>query len=352
MSANEKSANPEDGEIDMDERQSPRGQRPKRAAPRGRVSSGLALILAFVALLGAGYLWYTLIYQRPELTQMNLPRALADAERTIGEVKTALEDAEDQIRALTETQNTLRTAVESMRAEFGRNQAQWIVNEAEQLLLIANRRLQLARDVRSALAALRAADHQLELLADPALLPARREIAKEITQLESLERADIPGIALRLGSLAETIEQLPLAPDLRARGEQLAAANASQGASEDKPANSIWRDLLSLVRIRRHDTAQRPLLAPEQQYFARENLRLMLYGAQHALLQGFIATYQQNLATASRWLRDYYDQGAAAVEAVQQEIDKLRATPMMTELPDITASLELLRKASSRPRGP
>lgn len=350
MSTDEKSASPEDdaAEPESAERTS-RAQR--RKGPRGRVSSGLALILAFAALLGTGYLWYTLIYQRPELTQVNLPQALGNLERSVGEVKTALEDTEDQIRALSETQNTLGTAVDNIRAELGRNQAQWIVNEAEQLLLIANRRLQLARDVSSALAALRAADRQLELLADPSLLPVRREIAKEISQLESLERADIPGIALRLGTLAERIDQLPLAPDLRAKSEQVAAASAGENASAGESASSIWRDLLGLVRIRRHDTAQRPLLAPEQQYFARENLRLMLYGAQHALLQGNAATYQQNLDTAARWLRGYYDAGSAGVEAMQQEIDKLRATPVMNQLPDITASLELLRKASGRQRG-
>ena len=322
----------------------------KTSAPRGgRVSSGLALILALVALLGTGYLWYILIYQRPELVQMDLPNALADLERTAAELKTTQDDMDEQINALTETQNTLKAALDNLQAELGRNQTQWNISEAEQLLLVANRRLQLARDVNSALAALRAADRQLELLASPTLLPVRREIAKEITQLESLERADTEGVSLRIGSLAESVDQLPLAPDLRAKGEQLAAAEPSDG--EGDSANRIWRDLLGLIRIRRHDTVQRPLLPPEQQYFARENLRLMLYGAQHALLQGNVATYQQNLNTAEGWLETYYDQGAAAVDAARQELDKLQNIAVMNELPDISASLEMLRKAASRPRG-
>lgn len=345
MSTDENS--PNSGKPAAEPRDSAPPAAPARPAPRGgRVSGGLALILAFLAALGTGYLWYTLIYERPALTQLDLPRALADLERNLAELKTALADTEGRVRALAETQRTLQTAMDNVQADLGRNRTQWIINEAEQLLLIANRRLQLARDVASALAALRAADRQLELLADPALLPVRREIAKEIAQLETLERADVPGIALQLGSLADNLEQLPFAPDLRARREVAAAGDHGSDATQ-----SLWQDLLSLVRIRRHDTAQRPLLAPEQQYFARENLRLMLYGAQHALLQSNIATYQQNLATAARWLQDYYDTDAPAVTRVRQELESLRARPLAADLPDITASLDMLRKASARQRG-
>lgn len=314
-------------------------------APRGgRVSSGLALILAFSALSVSGYLWYTLIYERPALTSLDIPGTFASVEQREQALRGTLDKTTSQITALAETQNTLKTAVDRVQAELGRNQTQWIVNETEQMLLIANRRLQLARDASSALAALRAADRQLELLASPALLPVRREIAKEITELETLDRTDVTGIALRLGSIAERLNQLPLAPDMRARTEQVAAADAS-GNGAVKPTRSIWHDILGLVQIRRHDSEQRPLLEPEQQYFLRQNLRLMLYGAQHALLQGSVATYQQNLDAAERWLGEYFDKDSSAVTAMQQELGTLRATPVMNELPDISASLDLLRKA-------
>jgi len=348
LSANEQSAKPESeatGSPVSEQRLPP----PPSAKRGGRVSGGLALIFALIALLGTGYLWYTLIHQRPALTQLDLPAAFAELERAIGELRTALDDTEDQVAALAETQNALRTAVDGLRAELGRSQTQWMVSEAEQLLLIANRRLQLARDVPAALAALRAADRQLEMLGDPALLPVRRQIATEIAQLEAIERTDIPGIALRLGTLAQNIEQLPLSPDVRALSERVAAAPAPEDG--EAAGQSIWRDLMSLVRIRRHEGVQRPLLPPEQQYFVRENVRLMLYGAQHALLQGNAAMYQQNLGTAATWLREYYDRGAPAVAGLIEELEKLRGTAIMSELPDISASLDMLRKASGRQRG-
>lgn len=330
----------------------PRESAPAAAPVRrgGRVSSGLALILALGALLVSGYLWYVLIYQHPELIRMNLPNALAGLEQRQTELQNTLKDTDHRIGSLTETQNTLKTAVDRVQAELGRNQTQWMVSETEQLLLIANRRLQLARDTRSALAALRAADRQLELLASPNLLPVRREIAKEITELESLDRTDVAGMALRLGSIAESVDKFPLALDLRTQ-PQVAVAETGDGGTGGS-TRSIWRDLLSLVRIQRQDKPQRPLLAPKQEYFLRQNLQLMLYGAQHALLQGDVPIYQQNLATAGRWLDEYFDAESPAVTATRQELEKLRTTQVVQQLPDITASLDMLREAASRREQP
>lgn len=322
---------------------------PPRPVRSGRALAGLALIVALGALLGSGYLWYELIYRAPaQAPPPDLSQELAQIERRTGETRAALDELratvaelEPRFEGLAETQRTLRAAIDNLQASIGRNQTQWQLAEAEQLLLIANRRLQLGRDVDSALAALRAADRQLERLANPNLLPVRREIAREVAALQALERADISGIALRLGSLAERTDQLPVDPDLERRAQQVAAAGGNQADG------GVWQDLLSLVRIRRHDEPQKPLLAPEHRYFARQNLRLMLYGAQHALLQGNVATYEQNLATAGGWLEQYFDPHAAAVRAAREEIAKLREVEVARELPDISASLEMLRRAQA-----
>jgi len=319
-------------------------------APRGgRLSSGLAVILSSIALIGTGYLWYTLIYQRQDVLKMDIPGAVTALDQRTQELQQGLTDAEDQLSTLTDIQDTLKTAVEKVQNELGRHRAEWVITEAEQLMLIANRRLQLARDVSSALAALRAADRSLELLASPNLLPVRRALAREITALESMEKTDIAGLSLKLGSLAETVDRFPLAQQLRAPMVAHADDAPRADAAQDKwSARAMWRDLLSLVRIRRQDATDKPLLPPEQQYFVRENLRLVLYGAQRALLQGYVATYQQNLKTASQWLNDYFDTNAQTVAAARTELDRLRGTAVMAELPDIDGSLTALRRATGR----
>ena len=346
-------------------KESPDGEsrtRERRAAAKksstgrsGRLSSGLALIIASIALIGTGYLWYTLIYERQAVLAIDVPGTLETLTRETNALREALTDTDEQQTSLVETQETLKSAVEKVQNDLGRHRADWILAETEQLLLIANRRLQLARDAASALAALRAADRNLELLANPNLINVRRQLAREVALLESLEKADIAGMSLRLGSLADGVDRLPLSQALR--GQMLAHTDTGSAQPDDAKqdawltARSMWRDVLELVRVRRHDASERPLLPPEQQYFVRENLRLVLYGAQQALLQGHVLTYQNNLKTANRWLNDYFDGNAQTVASARAELDKLRGTPVMSELPDISGSLETLRKTTHR-RGP
>jgi len=93
------------------------------------------------------------------------------------------------------------------------------------------------------------------------------------------------------------------------------------------------------------------LLLAEQKYFLRENLRLMLYGAQVALLHGDFTTVELNTKAARQWLRDYYDTGTPAVQSAVAELDailKVRAVG----LPDISASLKALREITARQAAP
>ena len=287
---------------------------------------------------------------------MDVVSALDRIESDSNQKQESLANAEKDIKTLKETQDTLRAALEKINTDLARNRLEWALTETEQLLVIANNRLQLARDTHSALAALRAADQQLHLLASPKLLPVRRELAREISLLESLDKLDIGGITLRLATLADTADRLPLATDTRLHEFEPGKAQAGQGGAQvaaadtgwRQTARSLWQDILSLVRIRNDMESQRPLLPPEQQYFLRENLRLMLYGAQQALLQGSIPTYQQNLKSAQRLIKDYFDLNSQSVISAQNELGKLQGMRIVTDLPDITASLTTLRRLSGR----
>ena len=329
-------------------------------SPRGRVRGGLALILATLALIASGYLWYVMFYESADLFSRDIVGALDRIESDSNQALETVANTEKDINTLKETQDAIRTSLEKINSDLRHNRLEWALTETEQLMIIANNRLQLARDSHSALAALRAADRQLEQLAMPKFLPVRRELTREISLLESHEKLDISGITLRLAAMADNVDKLPLALDIRVREieETKAPANAgdTQLASADsnwrQTARSLWQDILSLVRIRDDVASQRPLLPPEQQYFLRENLRLMLNSAQQALLQGSVPTYQQNLKTAQRLLKDYFDLESQIVTAMQTELAHLQNMKILTEMPDITASLTTLRRLSGRSEEP
>ena len=301
----------------------------------GRFAAGMALVLAIVAVLASGYVAYL----------VNSKRGLSDAKGRLFNVEqetTQLQELTQQMNqelgTQRDAQNMLKSSVQTLHEEIGKGRRAWLLAETANLLVIAQHRLAYARDPSQALEALRAADRQLQQLADPNYQPVRKLLEREIGALETFRRLDLTGMAQRLGQLAGRVDSLPLAPLPQ---EPVASAGESGFARE------VWKDLRDLVRIRTTTDVRRPLLLPEHKYFLRENLRLMLYGAQVALLHGDIATLELNARAARKWLADYYDANNNAVRAANAELETiLKSRP--ADLPDISASLTSLRELTAR----
>jgi len=312
--------------------------------PRHSLSGGLAVILALTALLGTLYLWYMLT-ERRGLLEVDLRGEVEALKESVVTLEEQLARTEQAVAQLRENEGALRTTVERIGNDLGRGRKDWLLAEAEQLLNIANHRLVLTRDVGLALAALRAADAELRAVGNPALLPVRRLIAEDIGRLETIERIDFDGVSLRLGGLAQRIERLPLRNELRTKAD-----NAAKPAPAAGQTNDLWGDLKGLIRIRKEDSTRQPLLAPEQGYFARENLRLTLLSAQLALQQREEPLYRQQVGQARQWLEQYFDVGAPAVAQARQEIDAFARLSLAVELPDLTRPAVALRRFLERER--
>jgi uroporphyrin-3 C-methyltransferase len=93
------------------------------------------------------------------------------------------------------------------------------------------------------------------------------------------------------------------------------------------------------------------LLPPQQQYFLRENLRLMILGAQQAALRGDHQTYISNLASAKKWASEYFDTRSQALAQLIKELDALRDAKLASAQPGITGSLKALRAVSRKKAG-
>jgi uncharacterized protein HemX len=136
------------------------------------------------------------------------------------------------------------------------------------------------------------------------------------------------------------VDALTFAPAGRPSGEP--EAEAKQDFLRE-----VWKDLRNLVSIRVTTDVRRPLLLAEQKYFLRENLRLMLYGAQVALLHGDFTTVDSNTKTARQWLTDYFDASTPAVQSAAKELDAVLKARTV-ELPDVSMSLKTLREITAK----
>ena len=210
------------------------------------------------------------------------------------------------------------------------------------MLVLASQQLALAGNVQSALAALQLADAKLARMDRPQLAPLRRSLARDMDELKAVPFVDVAGISAKLDQVLAVIDTLPLAKD-----ERLPPPPPQAPPPNEPPwlrfLRDIWADAKSLVRIEVSDRPAAPLIAPQEAYFLRENLRLRLLAARLALLSRDDKSFRADINAANAWIKRYFDTRTKAVQVVAGNLAQLAATEMPSSMPDLSRSLEALR---------
>ncbi len=322
----------------------------------GRGATGLVATLALLMALGvAGFTaWQTYELRRAKTDlDLELARKLAemetmgsDARRVSGDARDVAREAEARLGRLEAQLASLqnqRLALESLYQDLSQSRDEWTLAEVEQILLVASQQLQLAGNVKAALIALEAADARLARSDRPQLTALRRVIARDIERLKSSPFVDVTGIGLKLERIIDSVGEMPLAMDIRPVSTAPQVSGSAAAAGWRHMIDELWNDLLTLVRIERIDATEAPLLAPDQSFFLRENLKLRLLSARLSLLARDQATFRADLEMASAWLQRYFDAEAATVASSTETIDELSKSDIVIDLPDVGASLDAVR---------
>lgn len=328
-----------------------------------RALMSLMLLIVLGALAGAG--WYGWQQWRSHAdvdeiiaTQDSLLRRLS---HQLADQQAELQQQRERIADLGESQHQLADglAAEQSRSsdldhglaqlgaavQGGRNRAQAIA--VEQLLLIANDRLQLEHDAQGAAAALQLAQDRLATLAEPKLFEVRKAIADEHTALLALPKVDRPALALALSSLIDSAASLPL----RTR-PPLPAAAGSKAVAPALPSGagfwargwvSVKQVLAALFVVRRTDQPVQPLLPEDQQALVVELFDLKLESARIALLRDQTAAFRSAIASAQKLLDQNFRIEDDAVIATRNQLEAMKPLELEPPVPDITRSLGLLR---------
>jgi uroporphyrin-3 C-methyltransferase len=308
----------------------------------------IALILALLALLLLGWQWLDLRQRNADL-ELALSRRLGAFETRNKESEILARQAQEATREaqakldlleqkLAESQSH-QVALEEMYQEMSRNRDESVLAEIEQILLIASQQLQLAGNVKAALAALQTADSRLQRIDKPQFFTLRKAINKDIEQLQALPLLDMAGLSLRLDNLVAEVDQLPLIPG-RVGGEEKPAPRGPRPESFwQRLGTEAWQDFKQLVRIRNLQKPELPLLPQDQAYFLRENLKLRLLTARLALLQRNEASFKADIEAAEDWLKRYYDVKDKSVHVALASLQQLGQSRLAIDLPDISASL-------------
>lgn len=313
-----------------------------------------ALALALLAALLSGYHWFT-DRGSDDALRRELARRLAEMEAQNKEASTravqasaALREAEVKLGVLeaklAESQSQ-QIALESLYQELVRNRDEWFFADIEQSVLLASQQLQIAGNVRAALIGLENAEARLQRLDQPRYAQLRRVLARDIERLKALPLADIYGNSARLDEVIAGIERLPLAMDARARPDSAAAETVAQDQPGwERMLRELWREMRRLVRIQTAGVQDAALLAPEQVFFLRENLKLRLVSARLALLTRDGKSYQVDLRAALAAIDSHFDRRDSAVAATAATLRKLQSAQLQVDMPDLAETLEALRK--------
>ena len=140
------------------------------------------------------------------------------------------------------------------------------------------------------------------------------------------------------------MDGLPLAYQQHAATEPIAQAALPENETAwQKLLREIWQEAKQLVRIEDTGKAEIPLLPPNQEYFLRENFKLRLLSARLALLSRDEESFRQELKTAQLWTTRYFDAKSPAGIRALSALNKLAASGITIELPDISPSLQTVR---------
>lgn len=287
--------------------------------------------------------------------QRELVHKLAAAEQFNRDSRLLVDQMRESVRAIDLKVNTLesrfaetqnqRLALEALYTELSRSRDERVLAEIEQILLIANQQLQLARNVKAALVALENADSRLQRSDSAQFNQVRRAIQGDMQKLKAAPFVDITGMGLRLDNISTQVDLWPLL--MHERPPEHSAARPAGAAQEGGIAQfmrEFWNDVRNLVRIERLEHQAAPLLAPQQSFFLRENLKLRLLSARVNLSSQDETPYRSDLRQSIEWIDRYFDVRDRKVSLARANLDQMSQSTLSIELPVITASIEAVRQ--------
>jgi uroporphyrin-3 C-methyltransferase len=109
----------------------------------------------------------------------------------------------------------------------------------------------------------------------------------------------------------------------------------------------VWAETRALVRITRIEAPEAMLIAPEQAWYLRENLKLRLLNARLALLSRQFDTAQSDLRDALATIERYFDRGARRTVLATEALRQVAAQARMVAVPRPDATLAAITTAAA-----
>ena len=244
----------------------------------------------------------------------------------------------------------LQSQINKVSAQANAQQpTDWLFSEADFLLNNALRKLVLDNDVDTAVSLLKLADETLAKVNNSQSAAIRSAINQDLKQLLSVAGVDQNAVMQKLSQLANTVDELPVL-DVNF-GDDQNATKLSDSLSDwaENAEKSATSFLNHFIRISpKHGADRKELLAPNQDIYLRENIRLRLQLAIMAVPRQQNELYKQSLEAVASWIRSYFDTNAEVTQSFLKSVDELSELSIYVDVPSQLQSLSMLDKYLNR----
>lgn len=335
-------------------------EKPVEATPGSKKSwpiiFSLVVILAVIASAGYGgyYFWQQqqLALEQSKLQQSSLQQQINELQATTGRLS---QSANENQQALSQVQSQLQIQLDeanelSQRAITASNRTQrgWMLNEIDYLLRIAHRRLEISRDINSAIAALEAADQRLHDLGDMNLFGIRKQLAKDIAALKALHQVDVNGTALALDHIILLVHELPFKTaqdEIKSQLETKVDAVPTEPEKSSGFVDSVINTMINIGDIKVHKRAIKPASSEQQQMQIEQLLQTYLLSARLAVLRYDQLQFNHDIEQSLQLLHLHYKSNDNRVEQMQKDLTSFSGLVLNPDIPEITSAWSMLQKA-------
>lgn len=350
--------------------------------PVQRKAAWVVPVVAAALLAVAASLWMAWsAQQRVHSLEQELVRRQQDSQGEATEARVLAKQAQDVSRetaakaALLEARVAevalQRGQLEELIQSLSRSRDENLVVDIEAALRVALQQTAITGSAEPMVAALKSADERLARVSQPRLEGVRRAIARDLDRVKAVGVADISALVIKLDEVVRLIDELPLlstASDGDAKAASTAPTKAQRAGgtrgAASTPATEVstvagwrdkvqqwwapaWNELRSLVRVTRIDAPEAMLMAPEQSFFLRENLKLKLLNARLALLSRQFDTAQSDMQAALAALGRYFDGSSRKTTAASELLRQVAAQSRQGGVPRPDDTLAALAAAAA-----
>ena len=275
---------------------------------------------------------------------------LAQLESANKATQNKLAQVEELITAKSHELVGLQSQINKVSAQANAQQpTDWLFSESDFLLNNALRKLVLDNDVDTAVSLLKLADETLAKVNNSQSAAIRSAINQDLKQLLSVAGVDQNAVMQKLSQLANTVDELPVL-DVNF-GDDQNATKLSDSLSDwaENAEKSATSFLNHFIRISpKHGADRKELLAPNQDIYLRENIRLRLQLAIMAVPRQQNELYKQSLEAVASWIRSYFDTNAEVTQSFLKSVDELSEVSIYVDVPSQLQSLSMLDKYLNR----